>query len=182
MKLLARTTLLLTAVVAAAAAPVAAQQAGSIVFIDSERLRQEAPGLQEARTQLQQEMVQFQTRADSAIAPLQREFQELAMEFQQQQGTMSPEQRRQREQVLAQKRDQLQQRGAQLEQEAAAKQNEILAPALQRINQVIEQIREEQGYAYILDTAAGGVIAADPALDITGEVLQRLNAVANQDS
>ena len=182
MKLAVRTTFALIALVLAASGPLSAQRAGGIVFIDSERLRREAPGLQQARERLQQEMGRFEARADSTLAPLQQELQRMAAEFQQQQGTMTAEMRRERQQALGQKQQQLQQQGAELEQQAAARQNEILGPALERINQVIQQIREDQGYTFILDVAAGGVIAADPALDITGEVLSRLNAVANQDS
>lgn len=164
-----------------AAGPLVAQQAG-IVYLDSERLRREAPGLQAAREQMQREMTALETRADSALAPLQAELQRMAQEFQAQQGMMDAERRRASQQALAAKQQELQQAGAQYEQQAQAKQNEILAPALERINGVISQIREERGYAYILDLAAGGVIAADPSLDITEEVLRRLNALANQDS
>lgn len=70
----------------------------------------------------------------------------------------------------------LQQAGSQWEQRAAAIQNRVLGPALERINAVIDQIRQENGYRFVLDVAAGGVVAADPALDITSEVLRRLTA------
>lgn len=182
MKLAVRTTIALMALVLVASGPLSAQRAGGIVFIDSERLRREAPELQQARERLQQEMGQFEARADSMLAPLQQELQRMAVEFQQQQTTMAPEARRERQQALSQKQQELQQQGARLEQQAAERQNEIMGPALERINEVIQQIRQERGYAFILDVAAGGVIAADSTLDITGEVLNRLNAVANQDS
>jgi outer membrane protein len=182
MKLAVRTTFALIALVLAVSGPLSAQRTGGVVYIDGERLRREAPGLLQARERLQQEMGRFEAQADSALAPLQQELQRLAVEFQQQQSTMAPEARRERQQTLNQKQQELQQQGARLEQQAAARQNEILGPALARINEVIQQIREERGYTFILDVAAGGVLAADPALDITGEVLSRLNAVANQDS
>ncbi|NIP79350.1 MAG: hypothetical protein GWM90_09100 [Gemmatimonadetes bacterium] len=176
-----RTTLAVMALVLVAA-PLAAQQRGSIVFLDSERLRREAPGLQAARERMQQEMQSLEAQADSALAPLQAEFQAMAQAFQQQQGTMAADRRQQEQQALAQKQQELQQAGAQWEQRAAAKQNEILAPALERINTVIDALRNENGYAFVLDVAAGGVVAADPALDITEEVLRRLNGAASQDS
>lgn len=173
MKVLFRSTLALIAFVIAASSPLAAQQA-NIVFLDSERLRQEAPGLQAARQQMQARMTALEAEADSALAPLQTEFQRLAVEFQQQQGVMSAEQRQQRQTQLQQKQAELQQAGAEWEQRAGQIQNEILAPALSRINDVIEALREERGYSYIFDSAAGGVVSADPALNITDEVLRRL--------
>jgi outer membrane protein len=181
MKFMVRATLLMLGLILAAGATLEAQQA-SIVFLDSERLRREAPSLQSARQQMQQEMQLLEQQADSALAPIQQQLQQMAQEFQQQQGMMTAEQRQQRQQEIQQQQQQLQQQGSEWEQRAAAKQNEILAPALERINAVIDQLREENDYAYVLDVAAGGVIAADPELDITEEVLRRLQAQASQDS
>ena len=180
MKVLARTTLTLVALTLMVPGLAAAQQ-GAIVFLDSERLRQEAPSLQAAREQLQQELSALEAQADSALAPMQAEFQAAAQEFQQQQGMMTAERRQQRQQALASMQQELQQAGAQWEQRAAAIQNRVLGPALERINQVIDQIRQDNGYLYVLDVAAGGVVAADPSLDITPEVLRRLTE-SNQGS
>lgn len=181
MKFVIRTTLALVVAVMAAATPVAAQQA-SMVFIDSERLRQEAPSLQTARQQMQERMQQLEAQADSALTPLQTELQRLATEFQQQQGMMTPERRQEQQTAIQQKQAELQQAGSQWEQRAQQLQSEILAPALSRINEVIEGLRQERGYSFILDAAAGGVVAADPSLDITQEVLRRLGAGSDQGS
>ncbi|MDX1674244.1 MAG: OmpH family outer membrane protein [Longimicrobiales bacterium] len=176
MKFLIRSTLAVLALALMAPSAAMAQQQGSIVFLDSERLRQEAPSLQAARQQLEQELAQLEAQADSALAPLQAQLQAAAQEFQQQQGMMTAERRQERQQALGQMQQQLQQQGAQWEQRAAAIQSRILGPALDRINRVIDEIRAENSYQYVLDVAAGGVVAADPALDITGEVLTRLQA------
>jgi outer membrane protein len=180
MKIVVRSVVALAAL-ALVAAPAMAQQ-GSMVFLDSERLRAEAPGLQQARQQMQQEMGRIEAEADAALGPMQEELQRLIQEFQQQQAMMTPERRQQRQQDLAERQQRMQERGATFEQQAITKQNEILGPALERINRVIDQLREERGYAFILDVAAGGVIAADPRLDVTEEVLRRLRAQANQGS
>lgn len=158
-----------------AGAPLAAQSP-KIVFIDSQRLRNEAPGLQAAKTKIEQEMTKFQAQADSTLGPLQQEFQNEVEQFQQQQSMMTADKRDSQQKALAQKQQQLQQRSQELQQQAQTKQNEILQPALEKVNQVIDQLRKEKGYAFILDVASGGVIAADPSLDITDEVLTRLKA------
>jgi outer membrane protein len=178
MKVIGRSALALLVITAAAATAAVAQQGPTVVFLDSERLGQQAPSLQQAREQMQREMTRIESEAEVELAPLQEEFQRMAQEFQQQQGMMTAERRQERQQALMQKQQEIQQRGARYEQQAAAKQNEILGPALERINAVIEQIRQERGYSLILDVAAGSVISADPALDITDEVLRRLNAQA----
>ena len=182
MRFVVRTMAALLAVVGLTATPAVAQQAGQVVYIDSERLRQEAPSLQAARQELQQEMTQFRARADSALAPLQAELQQLATQFQQQEGTMTAGQRRQQQQELAAQQDSIIAQQENLRAQAAERQREILQPALEEINQVIQQVRADNGYAYVLDARASGVLAADPALDITDQVLSRLNALANQGS
>lgn len=51
---------------------------------------------------------------------------------------------------------------------------------MQRISEVIEELRKEGGYALVLDSAA--LLAADPALDLTAAVLTRLRATAGNRS
>ncbi len=176
-----RTTLALLGLWIAGTGAIEAQQV-SIVYLDSERLRREAPGLQQASQQMRQRMAILEAQADSALAPLQQELQQMQREYQQQQGMMTAETRQTQQRALQSKQAELQQEGSQWEQRAAQLQNEILGPALSEINTVIDQLREERGYAFILDAAAGGVVAADPARDITGEVLQRLQTRDNQGS
>lgn len=174
MKVVARTTMAILALLLGSGT-VAAQQ-GDIVYLDSERLRQEAPGLQAAGQRMQQEMARLEAEADSALAPLQAELQRMQAALQQQGGMMTPEVREREQQALQQKQAEFQQAGSQWERRAGELQSEILGPALQRINEVIDTLRTERGYAFIFDAAAGGVVAADPALDITDEVLRRLNS------
>lgn len=155
-----------------AAGTLSAQGTPSMVFINSQRVMAEAPSVQQAREAMQREMA----RLEAQITPLQQEYQQMAEDFQAQQGTMTGEIRRQRQQALAEKQQEIQQRAEQLEQEAQGKQQELLQPALQGINTVIDELREERGYSFVFDVAAGGLIAADPSLDITDEVLRRLQA------
>ena len=49
---------------------------------------------------------------------------------------------------------------------------------MQRITAVIEEIRAEGSYSMIFDVAAPGIISADPALDLTAEVVRRLQLSA----
>ena len=161
-----------------AAGSLSAQQAQRFVFINSQRVMAEAPAIQQARTAMQQEM----ERLDQQIVPLRTEYQSMVEAYQQQQAMMTPERRREQQQALGAKQQEIQQKAAELEQQAQARQQQLLEPALERINQVIEALREERGYAFVFDVAGGGVIAADPALDITDEVLRRLQTPASQGS
>ena len=62
------------------------------------------------------------------------------------------------------------------------RQAELVEPVMERITAVIETIRAEGSYSMIFDVAAQGIISADPALDLTTEVVRRLQAAYNEAS
>jgi Skp family chaperone for outer membrane proteins len=53
---------------------------------------------------------------------------------------------------------------------------------MDKVNTVIETIRAEGDYHLILDLAAGSIVAADPSLDLTQEVIARLPAASDSTS
>jgi Skp family chaperone for outer membrane proteins len=59
---------------------------------------------------------------------------------------------------------------------AQSRQQELVAPIYEAVSNVLVTLREEEQYTMIFDAAAGALIAADTALDITSQVLQRLRA------
>ena len=46
---------------------------------------------------------------------------------------------------------------------------------MEKINNVITQIAEEDGYTIILDSAQGNIIWAKKTIDVTEKVMERLN-------
>ena len=107
-------------------------------------------------------------------------LQQMVAQYEQQQVMLSPEARTQRQQVINQKRMEFQQRTADLEQMAQTRQQELVAPIYEAVSNVLVAIRDEEQYTMIFDAAAGALIAADTALDITSQVLARLQAQAAQ--
>lgn len=162
------------------AAPAMAQTTPSIVFINSDQVMAQAPSLQTARQQMQSEIQALEVQARQELEPLQAEIQQMMTQFQQQQQMLAADKRREQQQAIATKQQELQQKAAAWDQRAQERQQEMLAPVLERINEAIEDLREERGYAFILDVAAGGVVAADPSLDVTGEVVERLKRSGSQ--
>src|SRR5207302_9000024 len=63
-----------------------------------------------------------------------------------------------------------------LQHRAQQREQELLQPIQARVNAVIQGLRAEGNYALIFDADAPGsnIVAADPALDITSKVLERL--------
>ena len=59
-------------------------------------------------------------------------------------------------------------------------QREIQAGFLARLQPAIEQVAREQGFQLVLNADQGTFVWADPAFDITGEVVKRIAAAHTQ--
>ncbi len=152
---------------------VRAQQSGlKIGYINSETILQQAPGVKEAQAQFDKEMKTYQDE----VQKMSDEIQQMIQQYDQQQLTLSPEAKQQRQQAIRQKQQAYQDRLKAIDQKAQDRQQELVQPVMDKINTIIEQIRAEGNYSLIFNTAAGALIAADPSLDLTQEVIKRLNA------
>jgi outer membrane protein len=155
--------------------PAMAQSAPKLAFINSQRIIAEAPGAQSARQSLEREMDGFRTELNK----LDEDIQKMITAYEQKRSMLSTDARAKEEEAIMQKQREAQQRAMQLEDQAANRQNELVEPVMRQIQQVIDAIRAEGKYAMIFDAGAGGVIAADPALDLTDQVLARLRPTAD---
>lgn len=174
-KLFVRMPALLGIVLAlVAVASPAEAQAARLGFINSQRIMAEAPGTAEAQQAFEQDMDRYRTELER----LETELETLQDNFERQQATMSPTVRQERQQEVNSKFLAYQQRRAELEETAQLRQEELVAPIMQRIGEVIEVIRTEGNFGMIFDVAGGPIIvAADPALDLTTQVIQRLRTI-----
>ena len=147
-------------------------QAARFGYINSQRILAEAPGTAEAQAQFESTMQQYQQE----LASLETELQTLQDNLERQQATLTAAVRQERVAEIQQKLVTYQQRRQELEQAAQQRQAELVQPIMERIHTVIDEIQAEGNYALIFDAAAGSLIAADPALDLTQQVLDRLAA------
>jgi Skp family chaperone for outer membrane proteins len=51
-----------------------------------------------------------------------------------------------------------------------------MEPIMMRVEQVIGEVRQAEGFAIVFDVASEAIISADPALDLTNMVITRLRA------
>lgn len=171
-----RFMLLAAGMLLATAAPVEAQATGlKIGYINSGEILDQAPGALEAQQQLNEQIEGFRTEVQTMAA----ELEQMMQQYEQQQLTLSPQAKEQREQAIVTKREEYNQRVQELDEQAGQRQQELMQPVMDRITRVIEEIRAEGSYALIFDVAAGSIIAADDSLDLTAEVLRRLQAAEN---
>lgn len=169
-----RTPFAALALVFALAAGTAEAQTLKIGYINSQEILENAPGAREAQQAFEREMQAYSNEAQQLQDELTRMQQQLA----QQELTLSPEAKRNRQQQIQQKAQEAQTRMQEMDQLASQRRAELVQPVMDKITEVIEAMREEGNYSLILDVAAGSIIAADPSLDLTAEVLRRLNADA----
>jgi len=155
--------------------PVAATaQVLKIGYINSQDILAEAPGTQEAKDQFDADIVTYRTEVEGLAA----ELESLVQQYEQQQALLSPAARQTRETDIRAKQQAYQDRVAAIDERAGLRQQELVQPVMDRVNAAIEEIRAEGSYALIVDVSSGAVVAADPLLDLTQEVLARLNAEA----
>lgn len=146
-----------------------------IGFINSQRIIAEAPGAAEVRTTIEREMNKH--RADLALAD--DSLKSLITEYEKKSLVLSADARKKEEDVIRARQQALQTRAQGLEDQLAKRQSELAKPIMDKINTVLQDLRKEGNYAIILDAANGGIVAADPAADLTDTVLTRLKATAS---
>ncbi len=152
-----------------AAAPAEGQNT-RLGYVNLQRILAEAPGTADAQATFERDMQMYRAELERMEA----ELETLQDNFDRQQGTMTAAVRDERQLEMQQKFFAYQQRQMELEETAQRRQSELVGPIMQRIMAVTEEVRQEGSYAMIFDAAAGALVTADPTLDVTDQVLQRL--------
>jgi outer membrane protein len=164
----------LSVLVVAAPAVAQAQAPTRVGYVDTRRVIQEAPGAQEARATMEREMQGWQQQLQAMDDSLRT----IMTEHQQRSLVMSADARQRREQEIVQKQQGFEQRAQALQQQAGRRQQELMEPIMERVETVISDVRQSEGFAIIFDVASEAIVSADPALDITERVIARLKATA----
>jgi outer membrane protein len=143
-----------------------------IAFIRSQEILQRTPGFAAAESTLSREIAGFRAEVEK----LQKQLDSATSAYDQQAIALSPAAKQTKQRELQQLAQRFQQRSGQLQDQAAQRQQELLAPINSRIRAIIEGIRAEENYSLIFDVDAPGntLVAADPGLNITQRVIQRL--------
>jgi outer membrane protein len=157
---------------------VSAQQpgAGRIAYVNPQALFEAAPGRAAAESTLDREGQGFRTELDRLSAALNQAI----ADYQKAEPTLTAAQKDVRQRTLQAKQDSLRQRQEELQQRFQQRQSELMAPIMETVKKVLEDIRVEDGYSMILnnDPSQSIIVAADRNLDITERVVARLRTVA----
>ena len=69
-----------------------------------------------------------------------------------------------------------------VQQELSERQNELTAGITQMVAQIIDVLGREEGYTLIFNAIQSGLVYVVPTLDITDEIIQRINAMSAPDA
>jgi Skp family chaperone for outer membrane proteins len=65
-----------------------------------------------------------------------------------------------------------------VQQELTLRQNELTGEITQVIGEIIDVMGEEEGFTLIFNSIQSGLVYLDPTLDITDQIIQRVNAMS----
>ena len=159
------------------AAGLGAQQAPSrIAYVNPQALFENAPGRADAEATFRKETEGF--RAE--LSRLNDALNQAVSDYQKAEAKLTAADKERRQRALQAKEDSLRARQQDLETQAQRRQNELMAPIMEQVRKVLEDIRAEDGYAMILSSEPGSspILAADKNLDITDRVVARLRTTA----
>jgi outer membrane protein len=164
--------LLALAGVAIAAAPLSAQQ--KFAFVDSRTIVQRAPGAIAAQAALEKESASMQAR----VKVWQDSLKAMADAYEKVRAGLTEAQQKTREKAITDRQADYAKRAEEMDQEMQQRQAELSQPVMAQIRETLEDLRKDEGYTFIFDVAATGVIvAADKNLDLTEKVIGRLKPI-----
>lgn len=174
MRLISRVAPLALALVAGAAGTAHAQSAGSkIAYVNTEALLAAAPGRAEAESTFQKETEGYRAQ----LQKLSDSIQTMITSYQKAEPTLTQAQKDARAKSIRALQEQAQSTQQDLQQKAAQRENELMAPIMERVKKVLDDIRQEDGYALIIAGDPSLILSADKNLDITDRVVARLKTV-----
>lgn len=153
----------------------------SIVYINADTILANYTVFQERGAVLAQREQEETAKLQQKGRALEQEVQ--AIQNKVQQGLLAPNQIAKEEQRIGRKQQELMQERERISQELMMEGQKLNQELQEKLNVVLKALQSERGYDYILSYGPGtGVLMANEELDITQDVLSRLNAVTEVDT
>jgi outer membrane protein len=164
----------LALVLAGAPAMAAAQGSQKIGYINAREVLLATPGYAQAESLYNRELAGFRAEVEG----LQASLDSAAADFEQKSVMLSATAKTAKRRDLDAQRDRLEQRANELRDKAAQREQELLSPLHGKVNDAIESVRAEGGYALIFDVSAndGLIVAADKSLNVSDKVIAKIKA------
>ncbi len=160
--------------VLAVPATLSAQSGTKIGYINSRSVLLATPGYASAESTYNKELAGFRAEVEG----LQRTLDSLAADFEQKSVMLSATAKNAKRKDIEDRRTRLEARAQELREKAAQREQELIAPIHTKVNDAIEGIRADGGFAIIFDVGAndGLIVTADKSLDLTQKVIDKVKA------
>lgn len=149
--------------------------AQKFAYINSQAILQASPAAVEAQVQLQKELETMRGQ----VAKLTDSLTAMDEAYKKEEPSLSPTAKEARLKTLREKQSEFQDRVQKLNDQAQQREGELMAPVLESVRKVLDDVRMEGGYSFIFDVAAGSfIVSADKNLDLTDRVMAKLRLSA----
>lgn len=157
---------------ALALAPAARAAETRVGFVDLRRAVSEIDEGKAAMASLKKDFEEKQKQLDAK----QTELESLRVEFEKQQAVLSEQVKQAKAAELDKRMGELRQLYMQLQQDLSAREQEGMKGLLDRMGGLVREIAEAEGFQMVLEKSDAGVVWAQPALDVTNELVRKYNA------
>jgi len=123
---------------------------------------------------VQQQMAAEYRTSQEALQALAEDFQDRVEKYQKQQPLLSAERQAEREQELATLQTEIQNSAAAKDQELAKKQEDLMAPLLDRVQSVIDEVAVEKGLDIIIRSPALLYVNEDKIVNLNVDIAEKL--------
>jgi outer membrane protein len=156
-------------------APAHALGAQKIAYINSKTVLERVPG----RAQVEQALNKELDGYEKQVQAMRDSMKAMIDDYQKAAPKLDSAAKDAREKSIRTKQEEYQGRTQALQEKAQQRGQEVMQPMMEQIRKILDDIRAQDGYAFILDAGADGgvIVAADRNLDITERVISRLKPV-----
>ena len=158
------------------AAPVFAAGPVKLAYVDLQKMLNETKDGKTARAKLEGEKKKMQSDIDKQ----QNELKKQAEEFEKQKVLLKDEARAKKQDELQQKFVALQQKFVGLQQDLSKREQDLTRDIFEKAAKEIEVVAKRDGYTMVLEKSESAVLYADPSIDITAEIVKRVDANAGK--
>jgi outer membrane protein len=152
-----------------------AQASQKFAFVNSQALLQSAPGRADAEASFEKDMVGIRAQ----LTKLQDSLNTMNEAFAKEEVSLSPAAKEARIKTMREKEQAWGAQAQKLQAQAQERQEELMAPIMDNIRKVLDDVRMDGGYSFIFDVAAGAfIVSADKNLDVTDRVLAKMRLAA----
>lgn len=145
-----------------------------IAFVNAQALLENAPGRAAAESTYAREAKGFSDQ----LKKMSDSLNALVAAYQKVEPTLTAAQKETRQKSLQSLDEEFRGKQQQMQQQAQARQNELMAPIMEQVKKVLDDIRVEDGYAMIITGDPNLILSYDKNLDITDRVVARLRTLA----